>query len=160
MSNTQGSDNGTKTPAPDLYTGETPVESAHKTWAAVQKDLSYAIGPNVHRSWTGRLHIAGADRCFSVTLTAPTRFIASKIESNYTEILRRLWKKHDHVAPPRNVVISRPANEAATMAQKIWQFVGHLHPRRRFFLPCLHLCKVPLPRKRRIRRWSAPKIYI
>lgn len=96
--------------APDLYTGETPVESAHKTWAAVQKDLAYAIGPNVHRSWTGRLHIAGAD-AFSVTLTAPTRFIASKIESNYAEILRRLWKKHDHVAPPRNVLIGKPSVE-------------------------------------------------
>ncbi|NNE58404.1 MAG: hypothetical protein HKN36_09870, partial [Hellea sp.] len=78
---------------PDLFTGETPVESAHKTWAKVQTDLSYALGPNVHRSWTGRLHIAAAD-AFAVTLSAPTRFIASKIENSYQEELRRLWKKH------------------------------------------------------------------
>lgn len=95
---------------PDLFTGETPVESAHKTWAAVQKDLAYAIGSNVHRSWTGRLHITGADE-FSVTLSAPTRFIASKIENSYMEPLARLWKKHDMVAPPREVRIVKP-NEA------------------------------------------------
>ena len=92
---------------PDLFTGESPVESAHKTWAAVQKDLGYAIGPNVHRSWTGRLHITSAD-AFSVTLSAPTRFIATKIETNYMEPLVRLWKKHDMVAPPRAVRIAKP----------------------------------------------------
>lgn len=96
---------------PDLYTGESPVESAHKTWAAVQKDLAYAIGPNVHRSWTGRLHIRAAD-AFTVTLSAPTKFIASKIETNYMDPLVRLWKKHDKVAPPRDVVVMRPSEDA------------------------------------------------
>ncbi len=88
------------------------MESAHKTWAAAQKDLAYAIGPNVHRSWTGRLHIAGAD-AFTVTLSAPTRFIASKIEASYMEQLTRLWQKHDMVAPPRRVILSKPALEGA-----------------------------------------------
>ncbi len=92
---------------PDLFTGESPVESAHNTWAKVQKDLAYALGQNVHRSWTGRLHISGAD-AYKVVLTAPTKFIASKIESCYADELRRLWKKHDQVAPPREVVISKP----------------------------------------------------
>ena len=98
---------------PDLFTGETPVESAHKTWAKVQKDLSYALGPNVHRSWTGRLHISAASE-YTVTLTAPTKFIASKIEGSYQEELRRIWKKHDQVAPPREIVVMKPAHEVET----------------------------------------------
>lgn len=106
---------GHTTMTPDLYTGETPVESAHKTWAAVQRDLAYAIGSNVHRSWTGRLHISAAD-AYTVTLTAPTRFIASKIENCYADALRRLWKKHDHVAPPRDVIIARPASEVGSIS--------------------------------------------
>ncbi len=89
---------------PDLFTGEAPVESAHKAWTLVQKDLAYALGANVHRSWTARLHIAGADE-YKVTLSAPSRFIASKIESAYAEELQRLWNKHDLVLPPRQVVI-------------------------------------------------------
>lgn len=95
---------------PDLFTGEAPVESAHKTWAKVQKDLSYALGPNVHRSWTARLHIATADE-YKVTLSAPSKFIASKIEGTYQEELKRLWKKHDQVAPPRDVLISKPEQD-------------------------------------------------
>lgn len=95
---------------PDLFTGEAPVESAHKTWAKVQKDLSYALGPNVHRSWTARLHIATADE-YAVSLMAPSRFVASKIETSYQDELRRLWKKHDQVAPPRDVLIAKPEAE-------------------------------------------------
>ena len=65
-------------PAPDLYTGEPPLQSAHNTWNKVRNDLAYALGSNIHRSWTGRLRVASAnDRI--VDLSAPTRFIASKI---------------------------------------------------------------------------------
>jgi len=75
---------------PDLYTGEPPLQSAHNTWAKVRNDLAYALGANVHRSWTARLRVSSAtDRI--VTLSAPTRFIASKIESQYAETVRRLW---------------------------------------------------------------------
>lgn len=95
---------------PDLFTGEAPVESAHKTWAKVQKDLSYALGPNVHRSWTARLHIATADE-YKVVLSAPSKFIASKIEGSYQEELKRLWKKHDQVAPPRDVQVAKPEQD-------------------------------------------------
>lgn len=95
---------------PDLFTGEAPVESAHKTWAKVQKDLSYALGPNVHRSWTARLHIATADE-YKVVLAAPSKFIASKIEGSYQEELKRLWKKHDQVAPPRDVQVAKPEQD-------------------------------------------------
>ena len=81
-----------KNKAPDLYTGEPPLHSAHNTWKQVKTDLSYALGPNVHRSWTARLRIMHAD-ANTVTLSAPSKFIASKIESQYADNLRRLWKK-------------------------------------------------------------------
>ena len=91
--------------APDLYTGEPPLQSAHKVWADVQRDLSYALGANIHKSWTGRLVVR--DACErTVTLSAPSRFIASKVESAYADTLRRLWAKYDVVAPPRDVLVS------------------------------------------------------
>ena len=99
--------------APDLYTGEPPVESAHKAWSLVQKDLSYALGANVHRSWTARLHISAAD-AYTVSFSAPSRFIASKIENAYFEELQRLWNKHDLVIPPRKVMIAKPASQNGT----------------------------------------------
>ena len=93
---------------PDMFTGEAPLQSAHKIWTQVQKDLSYALGANVHRSWTGRLRVS--DACpRTVTLIAPSRFVASKIEGTFADNLRRLWRKHDVVAPPREVIISAPS---------------------------------------------------
>lgn len=95
-------------PTPDLYTGEPPLQSALNTWSRVRNDLAYALGANVHRSWTGRLRVSSAtDRV--VTLNAPTRFIASKIESQYADTVKRLWKKHDMVAPPRDIMFSSAA---------------------------------------------------
>jgi len=47
-----------------------------------------------------------------VTLSAPTRFIASKIETNYADTVRRLWKKHDMVDPARDVMFSAAAGKA------------------------------------------------
>ena len=95
-------------PAPDLYTGEPPLQSAHNTWSKVRNDLGYALGANIHRSWTGRLRVASATDSV-VTLSAPTRFIASKIEANYADTVRRLWKKHDMVDPARDVMFSAAA---------------------------------------------------
>jgi len=101
----------TDRPTPDLYTGEPPLQSAHNTWAKVRNDLGYALGANIHRSWTGRLRVSSAtDRI--VTLSAPTRFIASKIETNYADTVRRLWKKHDMVDPARDVMFSAAAGKA------------------------------------------------
>ncbi|RKQ69460.1 chromosomal replication initiator protein DnaA [Litorimonas taeanensis] len=102
------------TSAPDLYTGEPPLQSAHNTWAKVKTDLGYALGPNVHRSWTGQLRVSQANERI-VTLAAPSRFIASKIEANYADTVRRLWKKHDMVAPPRDIIFSA-TNERSALA--------------------------------------------
>lgn len=94
---------------PDLYTGEPPIQSAHNTWKAVDEDLARALGRNVHRAWTGQLFIQTAD-AHTVTLSAPSSFVASKINSHYADTIRRLWEKHDRVDPPRNVrVVSGPA---------------------------------------------------
>ena len=95
--------------SPDLYTGEAPLTSAHKVWSQVNRELIYALGPNVHRSWTGRLQLTSACE-FTVTLTAPTRFIATKIDTQYFDDVQRLWAKHDVVAPARQIVIARPAD--------------------------------------------------
>ena len=93
---------------PDLYTGEPPIQSAHNTWKAVDEDLARALGRNVHRAWTGQLFIQGVD-AHTVTLSAPSPFVATKINSNYADTIRRLWEKHDRVDPPRNVrVVSGP----------------------------------------------------
>lgn len=98
--------------APDLFTGEAPLTSAHKVWDKVGRELIYALGPNIHRSWTGRLSVG--DACeFSVTLSAPTKFIASKIDSQYFDDVQRLWSKHDVVVPPRRIVLSRPLAKSA-----------------------------------------------
>ena len=105
----------TDRPAPDLYTGEPPLQSAHNTWAKVRNDLAYALGANIHRSWTARLRVSSAtDRI--VTLSAPTRFIANKIEAQYADTVRRLWKKHDMVDPARDVMFSAAAGKAPTLA--------------------------------------------
>ena len=100
---------------PDLYTGEPPLQSAHNTWKLVKTDLAYALGPNVHRSWTGRLHITQADESV-VTLSAPTRFIASKIETQFADTVRRLWQKHDQVDPPRRLAFAANPSAVKTPA--------------------------------------------
>lgn len=103
--------------APDLYTGEAPLDSAQQVWTQVSKELIYALGPNVHRSWTGQLSVT--DACaFSVTLSAPSRFIASKINTQYLDDVRRLFEKHDRVAPPRQIVIAQPGIGAALQNRK------------------------------------------
>ncbi|MGB6317163.1 MAG: DnaA N-terminal domain-containing protein, partial [Litorimonas sp.] len=85
---------------PDLYTGEPPIQSAHNTWKAVDEDLARALGRNVHRAWTGQLYIQAAD-ARTVTLSAPSAFVATKINGHYADTIRRLWEKHDRVDPPR-----------------------------------------------------------
>ena len=102
---------------PDLYTGEAPAESAKNTWVKVQKDLGYALGQNVHRSWTARLVIAASDE-YSVMFSAPSRFIANKIESAYSEELQRLWSKHDPVIPPRRVLIEKALDAQSPLIGK------------------------------------------
>ena len=95
----------TDIPTPDLYTGEPPLQSAHNTWTQVKTDLSYALGQNIHRSWTARLRVTQADASI-VTLSSPSRFITSKIESQYADTVQRLWRKHDKVDPPRQVLFT------------------------------------------------------
>ena len=107
MVSTPSLDKDMSTVAPDLYTGEPPLTSAQSTWKKVQSDLSYAIGANVHRSWTARLSVTAAD-ARDVILTAPSRFIASKIRTDYFDTIDRLWRKHDEVAPPRTVKLAGP----------------------------------------------------
>lgn len=101
---------------PDLYTGEPPIQSAHNTWKSVDADLARALGRNVHRAWTGQLFIQSAD-AHTVTLSAPSSFVASKINSHYADTISRLWETHDKVDPPRSVrVVSGPRPTARRAA--------------------------------------------
>lgn len=111
-------DNQADIDTPDMYTGEPPRTSAASTWKKVQADLSYAIGANVHRSWTARLSVTDAN-AHDVVLTAPTRFIASKIKSDYFDTLCRLWTKHDEVAPPRKVKLAGPIHNQEAISEPI-----------------------------------------
>ena len=121
--------NNKDTTTPDLYTGEAPLKSAHNTWTKVQGDLAYALGANVHRSWTGRLRVN--DACpGTVTLVAPSKFVASKIETNYSDTVTRLWKKHDVVAPPRKVIIAAPISTGTHKAETI-QSAAVIRPTKR-----------------------------
>ena len=112
-----------ETRTPDLYTGEPPLQSAHNTWKQVKTDLAYALGPNVHRSWTGRLHITQADASI-VTLSAPTKFIASKIETQYADTVRRLWDKYDQVDPPRRIVFAANPTGVRTAPRPVTTPIG------------------------------------
>ena len=112
--------------APDLYTGEPPLQSAHNTWNKVKTDLAYALGANIHRSWTARLSVTQADASI-VTLSAPSRFITSKIENHYADTVRRLWKKHDRVDPPRQLLFSaltKPAKSKFLSSSPSQTFTG------------------------------------
>jgi chromosomal replication initiator protein len=127
---------------PDLYTGEPPLQSAHNTWKLVKIDLAYALGPNVHRSWTGRLHITQADESV-VTLSAPTRFIASKIETQFADTVRRLWEKHDQVDPPRRLAFA--ANPSAVKASSALPAVKSNTQRQSTVLPLRDTAKNAVP---------------
>lgn len=103
---------------PDLYTGEPPIQSAHNTWKRVDEDLARALGRNVHRAWTGQLFIQTAD-AHKVTLSAPSSFVATKINTHYTDTIARLWEKHDQVDPPRSVrIVSGPRQGVRPTARR------------------------------------------
>ncbi|GLQ21034.1 chromosomal replication initiator protein DnaA [Algimonas porphyrae] len=110
--------NGSGETVPDLYTGEPPIQSAHNTWKAVDEDLARALGRNVHRAWTGQLFIQTAD-AHQVTLSAPSAFVANKINKHYIDTIARLWAKHDQVDPPRTVSIVSGPRQAARRAPRL-----------------------------------------
>lgn len=70
------------------------VNSAESIWHAVQGELRTKLGERVHKSWTGQLSFQSENEA-SVALTAPSRFVAGRIDSKYGELVRTLWAGHD-----------------------------------------------------------------
>ena len=74
--------------------------SALEIWRNVQIDLQKRLGERVHKSWTGQLSFHAAnDR--TIALTAPSKFIANRIDAKYGDLVKSLWSQHD----PRTVEI-------------------------------------------------------
>lgn len=70
------------------------TNSAENIWHAVQGELRSKLGERVHKSWTGQLSFQSENET-SVALTAPSRFVASRIDSKYGDLVRTLWAGHD-----------------------------------------------------------------
>lgn len=68
--------------------------NAENIWHAVQGELRVRLGERVHKSWTGQLSLQSENE-HSVALTAPSRFVASRIEGKYGDLVRTLWAGHD-----------------------------------------------------------------
>ena len=67
-------------------------------WNAVQADLQRRLGERVHKSWTGQLSLRMPahtdDSSDDVVLTAPSRFVAGRIDGKYGDLVRQLWAEH------------------------------------------------------------------
>ena len=80
-------------------------ESALDIWQNVLIDLQKRLGDRVHKSWTGQLSFHGANSR-SIALTAPSKFIANRIDAKYGDLVKSLWSQHD----ARNVEIGAAAD--------------------------------------------------
>ncbi len=78
-----------------------------QVWQLVQDKLRALLGERVHMSWTGQLSLQSTSET-SVTLDAPSKFVASRIDGKYGDLVRKLWAESDtrtvhigsgHVAP-------------------------------------------------------------
>ena len=71
------------------------MASAKAVWIDVAKDLRSLLGDNAHRSWTARLSLHSADENV-VRLSGPTRFVLSRIETDYGHSIAELWAARDN----------------------------------------------------------------
>ncbi len=71
-----------------------------QVWRQVQNKLRAFLGNRVHMSWTGQLALQSADEHLAV-LNAPSKFVASRIDGKYGDLVRKLWSECD----TRNVKI-------------------------------------------------------
>jgi len=67
---------------------------ATQIWNAVQVELRTRLGDRVHKSWTGQLNLYAFNDA-QVGLTAPSKFIAGRIDTKYGDLVRTLWAHHD-----------------------------------------------------------------
>lgn len=80
-------------------------QAADQIWHTVQGRLRDTLGERVHTSWTGQLNFQ-CENQRSVALTTPSKFVASRIENKYGDLLRTIWAQYD----PRHVEICAKAD--------------------------------------------------
>lgn len=71
------------------------LANAKAVWIETAKDLRSLLGDNAHRSWTARLSLHSANANV-VRLTGPTRFVLSRIETDYGHSIAELWAGRDN----------------------------------------------------------------
>jgi len=71
------------------------LANAKAIWIEIAKDLRSLLGDNAHRSWTARLSLHSADANV-VRLSGPTRFVLSRIETDYGHSIAELWAARDN----------------------------------------------------------------
>ena len=65
-----------------------------QVWQQVQAKLRALLGDRVHMSWTGQLTLQSADETLAV-LSAPSKFVAGRIDGKYGDLVRKLWAECD-----------------------------------------------------------------
>lgn len=98
-----------KTPSShsDLHPAKavTNLRDAAEIWQDVEIKLKKILGERVHKSWTGQLSLTQySDQ--GVSLTAPSKFVVSRIDNKYGDLLRNVWTEFD----PRPVTICAAAD--------------------------------------------------
>ncbi len=81
------------------------LSNPQEIWQSVQSKLKSRLGERVHMSWTGQLSLTHCDS-HSVALTAPSKFVASRINDRYGDLVREIWARFDK----RAVVICAAAD--------------------------------------------------
>lgn len=112
-----------KTPTQPISAQNSPTETSVDTltsnnpehvWQHVQGKLRAVLGDRVHMSWTGQLTLQSADEVH-VVLSAPSKFVAGRIDGKYGDLVRKLWAECD----TRRVVIGRVVIGKSVMGAKI-----------------------------------------
>lgn len=86
----------TDAPTSSAKTGaDTPISNdPTQIWQLVQDKLRALLGDRVHMSWTGQLSLQSADE-LNVSLNAPSKFVAGRIDGKYGDLVRKLWAESD-----------------------------------------------------------------
>ena len=122
----------------DLDTAMTEISStvvsgkALEIWNNVQVDLRNRLGDRVHKSWTGQLSFHGASEC-TVALSAPSKFVANRIDAKYGDLVKTLWAQHDprdvQIGAASDIVLSKQENAPTRPRQVLQPLAQPISPR-------------------------------
>ncbi len=86
--------------------------TAAENWERVRKKLETQLGKDVFDSWFGRLKLCGVEGGL-VSLTVPTAFLKSWIQSKYRSKLLELWKEEDTSALRVDIAVRKPVAQCS-----------------------------------------------